>query len=271
MVDHEEDKSRYTFGDQGPAAERLRRLSNLYRPVSEAALQRARDGCGSHIGLAIDLGAGPGYTTELVAEVTGADRTIGYERSALFCEEARRRLPAEIEFVEQDVAAFDLPVKGVDLAFCRFLLTHLPDPVVTLKRWIGSLRPGGMLVLVELEKLSSSDPTLARYYEIIDGVQAQHGQQMYIGDSLEGFARDAGFAIFDSRRVEPAISAAGMATLHRPNLDNVRQHSWVKENFSDHEIDEVAAGLERIAQEVVGRTPIQNVLRIVVAQREGQT
>ena len=61
-----------------------------------------------------------------------------------------------------------------------------------------------------------------------------------------------------------------MATLHRPNLDHVRQDAWVKENFSDHEIDKVAAGLERIAQEVVDRTPIQNVLRIVVAQREGQ-
>ena len=266
MEKREEDASRYTFGDQGPAAERLRRLSELYRPVSAAAIQQACDALGGEVGLAIDLGAGPGYTTELVAEMTGAHRVVGYERSALFCREAKARLSGAIEIVEQDVAAADLPIANADLAFCRFLLTHLSEPVATLKRWRGSLRSGGMLVLLELEKLSSTDPILARYYEIIDGVQAHQGQQMHIGSSLEGFARDAGFSIVVSRAVEPGISAAGMAALHRPNLDNVRQDPWVRENFTESELDEVAAGLERIAAEVDGRTPIENMLRIVLAQ-----
>jgi hypothetical protein len=35
--------------------------------------------------LAIDLGAGPGHTTELLAEVTRARAVIGYERSPDFC------------------------------------------------------------------------------------------------------------------------------------------------------------------------------------------
>ena len=268
MAKREEDGSRYTFGDQGPAAERLRRLSNLYRAVTATALEQARDACGGEVGLAIDLGAGPGYTTELVAEVTGASRVVGFERSAVFCGEAKARLSGAIEILEQDVATVDLPIANVDLAFCRFLLTHLSDPVSTLRRWRGSLRIGGVIVLLELEKLSSTNPTLARYYEMIDGVQAQQGQQMYIGKSLEGFARDAGFSIVESRAVEPGIPAAGMASLHRPNLDNVRQDPWVRRNFTDAEIDDVAAGLERIAAEVDGRTPIENVLRIVLARSD---
>lgn len=258
--------SHYTFGDQGPAAERLRRLAALYRPLSAQSLEEAVEETGTPIALAIDLGSGPGYTTELVAEATKAVQTIGFERSPDFCSQARARVRANIEFVEHDVSTEDLPCKEVDLAFCRFLLTHLPDPVATLRRWRKALRPGGILVLIELEQLTSTDPILSRYYEIIDGVQAQHGQEMYIGDALERQARDAGYDIVGSRAAEPGISAASMATLHRPNLENVRKDPWVKENFSDAEVDEVAAGLERIAAENGERTPIENVLRIVVAR-----
>jgi SAM-dependent methyltransferase len=267
----EPDGSRYTFGDQGPAAERLRLLSNLYRPLSAEALERARHACGGAVGTAIDLGAGPGYTTKLVAEITRAERVVGYERSAAFCTQARARLGNSIEFVEQDIAAGDLPIEKADLAFCRFLLTHLPDPVAALQAWRVALRLGGILVLIELERLTSTDPVLARYYEIIDGVQAEHGQQMYIGGALEGMARSAGYTIVTSHAVEPGISASRMATLHRPNLDNVRRDPWVEENFSDAEVDDIASGLERIAAEKDGRTPIENVLRVVLARRDSLT
>ncbi len=259
--------SHYTFGDQGPAAERLRRLASLYLPLSRSALEEAVAGVGQPIALAIDLGSGPGYTTELVADVSAAARVIGFERSAEFCEGARARIPRDIEFMEHDVSTEDLQCKDVDLAFCRFLLTHLADPIATLRRWHAALRPGGILVLIELEQLSSTDPTLAIYYEIIDGVQAQHGQQMYIGGALEGQAREAGYEIVTSRVIDPGIAAASMASLHRPNLENVRKDPWVQENYSETELDAVADGLERITAENAGKTPIENLLRVVLARR----
>ncbi len=147
---------------------------------------------------------------------------IGYERSPAFCAQARERIRGAIDFIEADVDTTDLPIENVDLAFCRFLLTHLPDAVTTLRSWRRALRPGGVLVLIELERLTSSNPALARYYEIINGVQAQHGQQMYIGNALEGHAREAGWTILQSQAVAPGIPAAAMATLHRPNLEIVR-------------------------------------------------
>ena len=260
-------QSHYTFGDQGPAAERLRRLAALYRPGSVDALRQAMTKLGTKVGQAIDLGSGPGYTTEMVAETTGAIRTTGFERSADFCNQARSRASANVEFVEHDVSTANLPCNNVDLAFCRFLLTHLAEPVTALKRWRQALRPGGVLVLIEVERLGSTDPILARYYEIIHGVQSSHNQQMFIGDTLEGNARDAGFTILDSFATEPEISAASMATLHRPNLDNVRKDPWVAKNFESAEVDEIAAGLDRIAAEKDGHTPIENLLRVVLAGR----
>jgi trans-aconitate 2-methyltransferase len=259
--------SHYTFGDQGPAAERLRRLAALYRPLSVQALEQALENLDAPVSLAIDLGSGPGYTTEMVAEVTAAPRAIGFERSLNFCAEARSRASDRVEFVEHDVNTADLPCVNVDLAFCRFLLTHLPDPTAALHRWRQALRPGGALVLIELERLTSTDPSLARYYEIINGVQADQNQRMFIGDALEHHAKEAGYTIIRSQPVEPGIPASAMATLHRPNLEAVRKAPWVKRNFKKSEVDDVAAALDRIAGEKDRRTPIESFLRVVIALR----
>jgi ubiquinone/menaquinone biosynthesis C-methylase UbiE len=262
----------YTFGERGPAADRLRRLADCYRPVSARAIERAVRAYGRPIELAIDLGAGPGYTTELVAEITGAAHTIGFERSAEFCALARHRASAAIQFVEQSVSTRDLACKGVDLAFSRFLLTHLADPVAALTRWRPSLGPGGVLVLIEVERLGSTDPTLARYYALIEGVQAHHGQRMHLGADLADQAQRAGFEILYTESVDPGVSAAAMASLHLPNLASVRKDPWVQEKFDASQLDGIASGLSAIAASAPdGRPqpPLDSALRIVLARRSG--
>ena len=260
------ERSHYTFGDLGPAAERLRRLALLYQPVSRLVLEQACGLLDTQPDVAIDLGAGPGYTTELVAHVTQARVVVGYERSPVFCAHARARCGETIDFVELDVGTADLPIRDVDLGFCRFLLTHLANPVEVLGRWRKALRAGGVMVLLEVEHLSSSDPVLARYYQIIEGVQAQHGQAMSIGKNLDTMAAKAGWRAVDSRAVDPGLSASSMATLHLPNLETIRKEAWVKSQFSPEELAELAEGLERIGAETGEETSIDSVLRVVIAR-----
>src|SRR5215471_7801964 len=73
----------YTFGDSDLAAERLRLLAEAFAPSSRAFLERlAREPAA----VAVDLGCGPGYTTALLASLTGARRTVGLDASARFIE-----------------------------------------------------------------------------------------------------------------------------------------------------------------------------------------
>ena len=69
---------RYSFGDSATAARRLDLVSRLFDPPSTELLQGAVTQPPS---LALDLGCGPGNTTRLVHDVTGAGRTIGLDRS----------------------------------------------------------------------------------------------------------------------------------------------------------------------------------------------
>jgi SAM-dependent methyltransferase len=91
----------YTFGDNERASERLRQLAELYAPSSRAFLEDVRALLGRAPALACDLGCGPGHTTRLVHEVSGAAETIGLEASERHL--ARAEGGAGVRFAVHDV------------------------------------------------------------------------------------------------------------------------------------------------------------------------
>ncbi|HEY5960835.1 MAG TPA: methyltransferase domain-containing protein, partial [Polyangiaceae bacterium] len=101
--------SHYSFGDNELAAARLQRLACAYAASSSTFLEAALP---QRVALAVDLGCGPGHTTELLAGITGAPSVIGYERSPTYLELARSRLP-QLTFSEVDVLHPPYPQKDV--------------------------------------------------------------------------------------------------------------------------------------------------------------
>src|SRR5512140_3794077 len=138
----------YTFGDGEVAARRLQALAETYAGSSAALLRRL----GAVEGGAVDVGCGPGHTTELVAEVLRPGWTVGLDRSARLLAAARARLPA-LRFVEHDVTVAPFPTPPAAAIYSRFLLTHLPDPAAAVRTWAGALAAGGRLVLEETASL----------------------------------------------------------------------------------------------------------------------
>jgi trans-aconitate 2-methyltransferase len=113
-----------TFGDNGQASARLRRLAELYEPETREWLQR----CGAQSPhLAVDLGCGPGWSTRLLQQVVGADRTVGLDASERCIAEARNNNngDAGVEFAVHDITHAPFPVAAPNVLSCRFLLTHL--------------------------------------------------------------------------------------------------------------------------------------------------
>jgi hypothetical protein len=99
--------TKYTYGDTALAGERLSLVADLFASSSRALLRAAAS---SAPDLAVDLGCGPGHTTRLVHAVTGAERTLGLDRSAVFIAKASSMETAGVSFVEHDVTKTPLPV-----------------------------------------------------------------------------------------------------------------------------------------------------------------
>lgn len=93
----------------------------------------------------IDLGSGPGNSTELLCARFPAARVLGVDNSKEMLARARRELP-ELEFVEADLARYEPPA-GVELLFANAVLQWLPDHPTLLAAWFARLAPGGALAL----------------------------------------------------------------------------------------------------------------------------
>ena len=93
----------------------------------------------------VDLGCGPGNSTELLAERFPSAAIVGVDSAPDMLVAARKRLPA-LCFAEADIASW-APAEPVDLLFANALFQWIPDHLAVLVRLMDSLRPGGVLAV----------------------------------------------------------------------------------------------------------------------------
>ena len=122
--------------------------NDVYRRPLSTALERLglREGW-----RCADVGAGGGDVSVALAEVVGRDgRVYAVDRDPHARDQVAEAAAAHSQVVAITQAGEDLLLpEPVDLAFCRFLLMHVADPVRVLARMRDSVRPGGWVVAQE--------------------------------------------------------------------------------------------------------------------------
>jgi SAM-dependent methyltransferase len=141
----------YVLGTHGEELERLRFQHELWRPLAEAAWDRAGLKTGERV---LDLGAGPGFAAlDLARRVGPTGQVLALEHSPAYVV-AGQRLAVEaglthLELRQHDLLRDPLPREGFDLAWMRWVAMFLADLEPLLTQLPLALRPGGRLVLHE--------------------------------------------------------------------------------------------------------------------------
>jgi trans-aconitate 2-methyltransferase len=170
---------RYTFGDDEPAVRRLALVADAYEPVSRAFLHEQVPPAAS----IVDLGCGPGFSTELLARTCRPRALVGLDASEPFLRAARARVP-QARFVRHDVTVVPLPVAPPDVIYARLVLAHLPDPPAIVEGWWQQLAPGGVVLSEELEDIESPPGPLRDYDDLSSGTVRRGGGVMCAGPLL---------------------------------------------------------------------------------------
>ena len=108
----------------------------------------------------IDLGCGPGNSTELLHARFPVAELIGVDSSREMLVAARQRLPAAT-FVEADIAEWS-PPPGTDLLFANAVFQWVPDHLETLVRFLQALTRGGVIALQMPDNLDEESHRLMR-------------------------------------------------------------------------------------------------------------
>ncbi len=126
------------------------------RPVRDLLAAVPQGGTGP----VVDLGCGPGNSTELLVQRCPGVAATGLDSSPEMIEAARKRLP-DIRFELADIAAWDAPGPfGAILA--NAVLHWLPDHGLLLPRLASRLAPGGSLAVQMPDNLEEPAQVLMR-------------------------------------------------------------------------------------------------------------
>jgi SAM-dependent methyltransferase len=256
----------YTFGDNDEASQRLRRLASLYEPETCALLELFSGSGEPRIPqLAIDLGCGPGWSTQLLADILKPQRTVGLDSSERYIAEARANHP-HLEFFRHDILQTPFPVEAPDLFLCRFLLTHLSSPRKALQLWANLAAPHAILLIHETESLESTHPALLRYYELVDQMQRHFGQTLNVGATLGACFAQTPWLIRQSQSLVLEKPAREMAQLHLLNLRTWGKNEYAALAFDRRELNELEAALDSIASGISEVGAVRNTARQIVAE-----
>ncbi|MFZ0608133.1 MAG: methyltransferase domain-containing protein, partial [Xanthobacteraceae bacterium] len=86
---------------------------------------------------AVDLGCGPGNSTELIVQRFPQTEVVGLDSSPDMLRKARERLP-DCKFIEDDIATWK-PDAATDLIFGNAVMQWLPDHPAIMRRLLEAM------------------------------------------------------------------------------------------------------------------------------------
>jgi trans-aconitate 2-methyltransferase len=95
---------------------------------------------------AVDLGCGPGNSTELLANRFPTAKVVGTDNSEAMLASARERLP-QARFELSDIATWAPQDQAPDLIYANAALQWVPDHEQLIPRLFAALAPGGVLAI----------------------------------------------------------------------------------------------------------------------------
>jgi SAM-dependent methyltransferase len=256
----------YLFKDTDLAAQRLRVLAEVFEPASRAFLRDVA--VNERPTLALDLGCGPGYTTRLVAEVTGCEQAFGMDASEHFVARATAENASKhISFVRHDLTQIPFPTGSGDLLFCRMLLTHLQDPLTALKRWGTQVRTHGLLLLDEVEWIRADHALFQTYLGMVAALLEQQVNQLYIGPVLDQYQPCGDLKRQASRVYQLPVSTRQAATLFSLNIPSWKSQPFIQATYPPEMIEWLERELREMAEHATGEGEITWGMRQVAYQR----
>lgn len=194
----------YVLDSSGAELDRLLRAARLLAPIVTAALRQADLPRG---GKAIDIGCGPLGALAVLREVVGEEGTVvGVDinpDALVAARQALDRLGIDgVRLVEADLNALDLDEHDFDLAYCRLVLMHQPDPAATLRTIADLLRPDGNLIAFDFFAPPIIEPRIDavdRAWQLIIAAMRARGAHPEASRRYRELCQTAGFDVVSER------------------------------------------------------------------------
>jgi SAM-dependent methyltransferase len=261
------DEQHYLIRGGIQGRERLRVLARVMRPTTMPLLERA----GVTAGLrCLDVGCGGGDVTFDLASLVGiTGSVVGVDVDATKVELARGDAQqAEVPNVEFRVG--DLTVglgeDEYDVVYARFVLTHLRDPEAGLAVMLRALRPGGRLVVEDIDYAGSfshpASEASRRHDELYTSAALRNGGDPYIGRRLPMMVVETGLQRVTVSIAQPAGIEGEVKLLPPLTVENIKSMAVQHGVATGEEVDAVVDELYAIARDSTTFVAIPRIVQV---------
>jgi SAM-dependent methyltransferase len=160
----------------------------------------------------LEVGAGHGSIARWLAAQVGLEgRVVATDINPRFLTEIE--LP-NVEVRQHDIRTNPLEAGTYDLAHCRFVLAHMPDPQQVVRRMVETLQIGGWLLIEEVDYASrcavdAGHPRAESFNrqnrEIPDRIAQAKLFDPYLGRRVRGLLEDAGLTEIENEGVHRIV------------------------------------------------------------------
>src|SRR5262245_31526862 len=218
----------YVLGTGSDESVRLGFQHRLWSAATHLLWERVRIQPGETV---MDLGCGPGHAAMDLAQIVGpTGRVIAVDESATFLKQLHdqsvARKQSNIERVLGDIqdllAVLPDYVGKVDVAYARWVLCFLPDPLGVVKGLSQLLKPGGRIAVQDYfnyERGLTLAPRREAFTRVINAVAASwrsRGGDTDIMGKLPGILLKNGFRV-DEINVVQRVARPGDTMWHWPD------------------------------------------------------
>lgn len=231
------DAGSYKFGKFEKNAEELERLK-LQATIALEHEQEIWRESGLQPGMnVLDLACGPGFTACELAKVVGDGHVTGIDINEELIATAHQAKASEkvdnISFQLGNLYDLDLPENTFDFVYARFVFQHLEKPEVALSNVWKTLKPGGILCILDIDdnwtSFSPESDAFVKFIRTAGAGQQRRGGNRLIGSQLSGMLKKAGYQDV-STRIKPITTEdlgmryfLGVAVLFRVEMLNKLQ------------------------------------------------
>jgi SAM-dependent methyltransferase len=205
----------------------------------------------------LDVGCGGGEVSFDLASLVGiTGSVVGLDLDPTKIDLARGDATqgevGNVEFRVADVAD-GLGEEQYDVVYARFVLTHLRDPEAGLATMARALRPGGRVVVEDIDYAGAfAHPESAatrRHHEIYTEAALRNGGDPYIGRRLPTMLVSAGLHRVTASIAQPAGIEGEVKLLPPLTVENIKAMAVRHGVATDEEVDTVVDELYAIARD----------------------
>ena len=239
----------YIIGGGRQAKDRLNVLADTLQNQTKALLQRHGLAAGTTL---LDVGCGGGNVSLMAADMVGHSgrvAAIDFDKEiiALAQNDAAAKGIDNVTFLAG--SAGDMLYNGeFDMAYSRFLLSHLDNPLAVLIKMKQAVKPGGTIIVEDVDFAGHfCHPANAAFEQYIQyyTTAAQHtGANANIGPSLLSLFKQAGIENVGFDVIQPAFNSGPGKWMAYYTLERI-QHTLVKQGIATAEA--VQHMLEKLA------------------------